>query len=194
MGLRYPRCRFDSCREHMKKLLFIQGIHNKENFTKSFREYLTSKNYKVIHFPEFYFVHQTDKQKELINKIENYLDTLPDNEKIVIVGHSFGGVLSYSLGEKYYNKISKIITVGSPHTVKFKWFKKIQEKLNYKNNIIEINPEIQNFSFGFYFDKTVPFIFTKYKNSKHINFFNNHNSFIKNKKITDKVLRESEEE
>lgn len=167
----------------MKKVIFIQGIHNFR-----FRNYLILKAFEsigmdVFYFPMFYTLHQTDKHLALIGEINSFLEK--EDGKFILVGHSFGGVISYSLKEELYKKIDSIITIASPHQVKFVWFRKIINKLPYKTHI-QVREQK---SYGFLFDTTVPFIFTKYNNSHiHKNLVGTHNIILNSSSLVKKLV------
>ena len=134
-------------------------------------------------FPLFYTLYEEDKQKHLISRINKYLEKSSD--QYILVGHSFGGIIAYSLSENAYKRINKIITIASPHRVPFKWFKRIINKIPYKQSV---NVEEQ-LSYGFLFDTTVPFIFTKHNSSKkHKNLLGEHNLILNNFEFITKIL------
>ena len=139
--------------------------------------------YDVIYFPHYYLLEDTKEHIKLIEKINEYLE---DSEhEHVLIGHSFGGIIAYSLSEKAYAKINKIITIGAPHRVPFNWFLEILAQLPYKK---KVNVKDQ-FSFGLFFDKTVPFLFTKHKSSKsHKVIFAKHNYILGDSSFLKKVL------
>ena len=167
----------------MNKVIFIQGIHNFR-----FRNYLIFKalesiGKEVYYFPMFYSLHQADKHLALINEINSFLEK--EEGKFILLGHSFGGVISYSLREDLYEKIDSIITIASPHQVRFKWFKKIINKIPYKKHI----KVREQRSYGFLFDTTVPFIFTKYNNSDpHQNLIGTHNFILNSRSLVKKII------
>ena len=157
----------------MKRIIFIQGILTSDMLCNDFLQDLRDNGFEVIYFPLFYKLHQVDKEKELINKINEFLQNTKDSEYIIL-GHPFGGMLSYCLDKENYKKVSKIITVASPHTLPYRWFKSIIKELNYDPDCK--SDHIKQSSVGSLFDTIVPFIFAKYKNSnKHRIFFGGHN-------------------
>ncbi len=138
---------------------------------------------EVHYFPMFYSLHHTNKQLALIHEINSFLEK--EDGQFILLGHSFGGIISYSLREDLYRKIDSIITIASPHQVNFDWFKRILVKLPYKTHI---KVRIQR-SYGFLFDTTVPFIFTKYLNShSHKNLIGTHNSILNRGSWVKKLL------
>lgn len=169
----------------MQKIVFIQGIHYLNFRTKPLFKALHSLGYEVVFFPLFYTVHQTEKQLELIEKINTYLKESITDEQVILLGHSFGGILAYSLDDEVYQKVSKIITVGSPHSVTYRWFQKTLNKLPYKQ---EVSVTLQR-SYGFFFDTTVPFVFTRHSSSiVHKNFWATHNQFLQSKRFVKKLF------
>ena len=166
----------------MQKIIFIQGIHNSPIRNKIILSLLQSLSGNVVYFPLFYTLEQTDKQLELIKTIDNYLEKSEGDH--IILGHSFGGIITYSLKEKNYRKVSQIITVASPHTVPFIWFKEILSKLPYKTTI-KVNKQK---SYGFLFDMTVPYLFTKYPQvDSHKTLLGTHNILLKSETFIKKI-------
>jgi len=173
----------------MTKVVFIQGIHNAENHNKLFLEQFRDAGMEVIHFPLFYTLKEYDRQLELIQKINEYMEET--DGRFIIIGHSFGGILSYCLREDLYQKVDKIITVASPHQVEFKWFKKILSRLPYRREVGV--PDQQ--SYGFVFDTTVPFIFTRYTSAqKHQNLIGTHNRILNSQKLVRNWIQALERE
>jgi hypothetical protein len=131
----------------------------------------------------FYSTEETHKHLKLIEEVNNFIEK--GSERFIILGHSFGGIISYSLRKELYNKIDKIITVASPHRANIKWLKELLRKIDYNKEINISN----NRSFGFFFDKTVPFFFTKYSRSScHKNLFGTHNSILHSKAIIKEII------
>jgi pimeloyl-ACP methyl ester carboxylesterase len=56
--------------------------------------------------------------KNLKPKIDKMLEGKPDGQKVNIIAHSFGGLLTRSLIQNDFddNKINKFVTIGTPHT------------------------------------------------------------------------------
>jgi len=140
----------------VKKVIFIQGIYTFNLRSRFVLKTLHSLGIEVVYFPMFYALHQTDKHIDLINQINCFLEK--ENGTFTIIGYSFGGIISYSLREDLYSKIDRIITIASPHQVKFKWFRKIIDRLPYKSDIKLERQE----TYGFFLDPVVPYTFTKY--------------------------------
>lgn len=167
----------------MKKVIFVQGIHN-----FSFRNYfifkaLRSLNFEVYYFPMMYSLNQSHKHLALIDEINTFLEKAEGT--FTLIGHSFGGVISYSLNDEHYDKIDRIITIASPHQVQFRWFKRILNKLPYKNNV----KVKEQRSYGFLFDTTVPFMFTKYDNSdSHKILVGTHNFVLNSSTLIKKLI------
>jgi pimeloyl-ACP methyl ester carboxylesterase len=169
----------------MKKVIFIQGIHNLQFRNKPLFKALHSLGYEVIFFPVFYAIHQTEKQLELLEKINTYLDESSPNEEFLLLGHSFGGILAYSLNDTSYQKVGKIITVGSPHSVTYKWFRNTLDKVPYREEV----PVALQRSYGFFLDTLVPFVFTRKPSAQvHKNFFGTHNQFLQSKRFVRKIF------
>ncbi len=166
----------------MQKILFIQGIHNSESRNKFLLNELQTQTNTTVYFPSLYTLSQTDKQLTLIDTINAYLEKSEDDH--IILGHSFGGIITYSLKTENYKKVSQIITIGSPHTVPFTFFKEIINKLPYKTTIKVAKQK----SYGLLFDATVPSVFTKYPQSKyHGILLGRHNSLLQSKSFIKKI-------
>ena len=167
----------------MTKILFIQGIHNfslREQFVKDVKE---ATGLEVVYFPYLYGLMDTDKQLELIGKVNAHI--AGDDSRYIILAHSFGGILAYCLEEKTYEKVEQIITFGAPHQVQFAWFKDTLSKLPYRT---EVDVPLQK-SCGFYFDFTVPFFFTRHPHAKsHTNHIGSHTSVPNRKKFFRKLI------
>lgn len=67
-----------------------------------------------------YFVFCYDWRKPIEHNKQKLSDFIQSNfsneEKINLVGHSMGGLISRSYTQAYPNKVNKLITVGSPHS------------------------------------------------------------------------------
>lgn len=168
----------------MERIIFIQGIHNFRLRNYSLFKLLKSMGHEVVHFPMFYSVNQTEKHKDLIDRLNTFLD---DNQyRYSLLGHSFGGIIAYSLKEEHYSKIDRIITVASPHQVRFKWFKRIVDRLPYVQQEIIVKDQR---SYGFFFDTTVPFIFTgRRRGVVHKNLIGTHNLILNSPSLIKKIL------
>mgnify|MGYP001588033599 CR=1 FL=1 len=134
----------------MKKIIFIQGIHDIPLKNKKLFKFLEKEGFEVVYFPLFYSVYDTEKQKELVRLVSGYIESSP--ESVSILGHSFGGVIAYSLDDEVYKKVNAIITVATPHGVSYKWFRNILVKLNYKER--EVSSQI---TIGMAYDLVVRF-------------------------------------
>ena len=167
----------------MKKIIFIQGIHNDGLMDRLMLESLEGMGFEVVYFPLFYTLYEPEKQRWLIEQINDFLGGI--EERVIVLGHSFGGILTYSLRDDLYVKIEKIVTVASPHRVRLGWFKEILAKLPYKKDV-KVDEQI---SYGLLFDKTVPFIFTKYHQSdRHHILPATHNEVLTTRSLIRKLL------
>ena len=167
----------------MRKIIFIQGIHNFELRNRFILAALRAAGFEVSFFPIFYTVHQTRKQLELIGKIEAHLAASDD--RFILLGHSFGGILAYSLREELYAKVDRIITVAAPHQVGFGWFRSVLARLPYRSDVSVQHQE----SYGFLFDTTVPFIFTRYAGAgRHRNLLGTHNRLLNSRTFVNRLL------
>ena len=167
----------------MKKIIFIQGIHNPPERDEPLLEAIRSLGHEVQYFPMLYTLEESDKQLALIQDINAFLEKQSDT--FTILGHSFGGIISYSLRDDVYTKVDSIITVASPHRVPFAWFKVILDKLPYKRNIT-VNDQR---SYGFLFDRTVPFVFAKYENTQSFRLlWGRHNRILLDDSVVKEIL------
>jgi len=160
----------------MLKILFIQGIHNfslKERFIKDVSE---ATEMEVVHFPLLYGLTETAKHAELIQKIDAYIEQSDD--RFIILAHSFGGILAHCLSDHTYEKVDKILTFASPHSVPFGWFTELVQRLPYR---AQVPVSIQK-SCGFFFDLNVPFFVTRNPHAHaHKNFLGTH-TFVPDRK------------
>lgn len=161
-----------------KTIIFVCGLLTPKWAVKKWRKYLT-KNFQdyTIHFVgNFkYKFEDIETMKTLIQEVNTLIN---NSSSTILIGHSMGGILVSSLPKGAYdsNKIEKIITINTPHTMNIQrrdilTINKIREKLNYSNNY---DTNIPTLTFGGYFDTTVPKKYTKTPNSKHINLWFEH--------------------
>ena len=169
----------------MKKIIFIQGIHNDGVMDRLMLESLEAMGFEVVYFPLFYTLYEPEKQLALISRINEFLEALDEGERVVVLGHSFGGIIAYSLRDDLYTKVEKIVTVASPHRVGFKWFRDIRDQLPYKKDVV-VDEQI---SYGLLFDGRVPFFLTKYPKAKHYHvFLSAHNTVLTSRSLIRKLV------
>lgn len=166
----------------MKKVIFIQGIHDFSIKNKKLINFLNESGFEVIYFTAFYTVIDIKEQKKLLTKINQYIKESP--EIVSILGHSFGGILAYSLDEESYKKIYSIVTVGSPHTLKHKWFLKVISDVGYKKHTVR-----KQTSVGMSDDILVDKKYTNYSTELPYYVLTGfHETILRNKKIMQKVI------
>lgn len=157
----------------MANIIFIQGILHPDINSKKLISELTKAGHQVTFFPSFYFIIDTNKHFDLIAKVNEFLKT--HDGEYVVVGHSFGGVLAHCLSPEVYTKISKIITVASPHIGKNPLVRAAVSKLPYQHNLW-----VRRITIGYYFDTIVPFWDTRHpQTSKHITRMGMHGSLLR---------------
>lgn len=69
----------------MKKVIFIQGIHDFSIKNKKLINFLNESGFEVIYFTAFYTVIDIKEQKKLLTKINQYIKESP--EIVSILGH-----------------------------------------------------------------------------------------------------------
>ncbi len=109
MGLRYPRCRFDSYREHkkMKKILLIHGVFRNPKFLIPLAERLRKDGYIVETFSYPFMPKSFHLFENFIKKVEEFR---PDT----IIGHSTGGNIAVRQINQIQDYVKRIICIGSP--------------------------------------------------------------------------------
>lgn len=156
----------------MANIIFIQGILHPESNSKQFIAELTKQGHQVTFFPLFYFITETKKHHSLIEKVNHFLDT--SDQEFIIVGHSFGGILAHCLRLDLYHKISKIITIASPHAGKNPVVLHAISKLPYHQDL-----GTQRITLGYFLDVVVPFWDTRHpQTDKHILRIGGHTSAL----------------
>lgn len=166
----------------MKKIIFIQGIHDIPLKNKKLLGFLADQGFEVKYFPCFYTLYDTEKQKDLISDISKYVRNQP--EKVSILAHSFGGIVAYSLEDEVYKKIDNIVTVATPHSIKHIWFAKLTSKLNYKERNVG-----KQVAIGMLYDFVVRFKHAGRKASLPDYIFPGfHESLLRDKKCMKKVV------
>ena len=166
----------------MRKIIFIQGIHDITAKNKKLFSFLEQEGFEVKYFLLFYSVYDTEKQKYLAQIISESIKE--DLEDVSILGHSFGGIIAYSLDDEVYKKIKTIVTVSSPHRLRYKWFKSILSKLNYKERVVS-----SQISVGMLYDFVVRFHHAgRSASAPDIILPGFHESLLRNKIIMKKVI------
>lgn len=151
------------------KIVFIQGIHNYSLGKRFLADVSEATGLEITHFPMDYGLFDHKKHLDLLKQVENAV--VRTNGKIIILAHSFGGILAHSLSDETYTKVEKVITLATPHGLPTTAFKRLTGHLSYRSKL----PVPLQESCGFYMDLTVPYFFTKNKNSaRHLNHIGTH--------------------
>jgi hypothetical protein len=166
----------------MKRVVFIQGIHDIPIKNKKLLEFLREEGVEVKYFPVFYTIYDIEKQKELILSISQYIRN--GTESVSILAHSFGGIIAYSLDDEVYSKVDSIVTVATPHSLKYLWFKGLISKLNYKEREVRLQVSI-----GMSYDLVVRFYHAGRKATAPDHVLSGfHESLLRNKKCMKRVV------
>ena len=108
-------------------------------------------------------------------------------KKIVIFAHSFGGILAKTainrIPEKYQKNII-LVTMASPHTLKYANVDNITKKLKTPENI----QNVKIFTFGGIFDVVVPAIYAHIEKTQKMDLQSEHLMFLYSKEIMNKVF------
>ncbi len=171
-----------------KNIIFIPGIVTYYWMLKNWRKELNKKfpNDDIYFIDEFYFYTQKEKLDKIIEKILKILD---NNQDTYIIAHSFGGILATSVYFKNnHHNIKKIIMMGSPVSYKAFWLREIKEYLGFDK---KIDKKIEIKTYGGYFDLIVLNKYSFFDKKNHKSFFCGHKSFLFNKRIIKKILKEN---
>lgn len=97
----------------MKTVILLHGLHmHSIHFFFMKKELKKDKNLDIRGFD----YHSVLFKESILDKLNNLVDSIPQENEIVLVGHSLGGLVSrlYLSKFKPQRKI-KLITLGSPH-------------------------------------------------------------------------------
>ena len=145
-------------------------------------------------FDKVFYIHpEKIKVKKIVSGLEKSLEkTFSDkkfDKKIIIFGHSFGGVLAKTaiskLSKKNREKII-LVTMGTPHSMKYGMVGEIREYLKTPDDL----KNTKVFSFGGIYDTVVPAKFAHTKNSVKVDFLCWHMMFLYSKKILENIFKE----
>lgn len=161
-----------------KSIIFVCGLLTPKWAVKPWKKYLQKAypNYKIHVIGNTKYTFKDIKtMKLLISKIEKLV---LNSSSSILIGHSMGGILVGSLAQEIYtsNKIEKIITINSPHTMNIKkpnifTINDVRREVNYKENFDTFQKTL---TFGSYFDMTVPKKYAHTLHSKKVNLFMEH--------------------
>ena len=169
----------------MKKVIYVQGIHDMPFKNRKLFKAITTSGFEVIYFPALYSVYSLKKQKELISLIEKFIDDLGKKERVTILAHSFGGILAYSLRTDTYKKVDTIMTVASPHNVGL--LNKTKISLGYNPNV-KVKKQV---TVGMMNDLIVSYKNTRYREGvNHYDIKGGHECMFNNDVCMSRVISE----
>lgn len=106
--------------------LILHGFPDKASSWKKLGQYLTELGHDVVvpslrgyypsYSPEAVADYDLNFLSEDILGILSYLEI----EKVIIVGHDWGGVLAWHFSHLYPNRIERLVTISVPHPLTFK--------------------------------------------------------------------------
>jgi len=171
------------------KIIFIPGIKTPKWYLRSWKKDL-QKNFpqaEIIFLDNFfYWWWQIPKLEKII---QQGTKNLQKEKPIILIAHSFGGILAKSIIRQDRKKqIIALITMASPHNFNFLGIKRTKKLIKSPDFVT-----IPTFTFGGYLDFIVPFPTTKTKNSHHHNFWTMHLGWIfsaKKRAIITKLIKE----
>lgn len=172
-------------------IIFIPGIFNPKFFQKLWKKEAKKQNFNFIEFKHpFYSYWSIKKMKELeYEGIQIFKKH--KNEELIVICHSFGGILINIILSKLKDyKIKKIILMASPVNMDIFGMKKRKKILGYNKNL---RYKTKLTTYGGYFDPIVPHIWTKYHNEEHINLLSEHLLFLFSRKIIKKIINSIKE-
>ena len=187
-----------------KIAIFIQGTDvekNSNQFDKIFNE-LKKRGINTIYFPFNYKLPNNKKDLEKDSLIYNFKQEIilqiialqRQNKKVILIGHSFGGLILNSILNEYkFENIEKIITIATFHKLKSKLIQRIKNlnpfnsklnKLQTSKQLLEVRKDLRQnlqykdissnnlyknkcYTIGFSLDPIVPADSTKMLYSKH---------------------------
>ncbi|MCH8520204.1 MAG: GPI inositol-deacylase [Nanoarchaeota archaeon] len=159
-----------------QRVIFVCGLQTPSWAAKKWKKYLEKKfkNHTIHVIGDCKYQFKDIKtMKKLILEIENLIQ---NSTSSILIGHSMGGILISSLNKELYklDKIKKIITINSPHTMNVVrpntfTINNVRYELGYNTNFDIINKNIKILTIGGNFDLTVPRKYSKTPNSRHIN-------------------------
>lgn len=169
------------------KVLFIPGINHKFFYSNIWRDEVEKVGYEFITFKKEYYSYFSIRQ--INDMVKQGIKLVEENQKakLIIVCHSFGGILIHCILHKMKKyKIEKIFLMASPLNMKYFGMDIKKEKLDVDPNLV-INSKV--YSYRGYLDLIVPFIYTKKKGCiKHQNLIAGHMYFLFSRKFIKKVI------
>lgn len=109
-------------------ILILHGFPDKASSWKNTAEFLTELGHDVVlpslrgYDPSYSPEAVTDYDLNFLNEdilgILSYLEI----EKVMIIGHDWGGVLAWHFAHLHPNRIERLVTISVPHPITFKKF------------------------------------------------------------------------
>ncbi len=168
------------------RILFVPGIKTWQWYLTGWKKDLvkTFPEAEIIFLDKPIYLHTQKKKCEQI--VEQGVEILNDGIPTIVLAHSYGGILAKTMiGRAKSNKVKKLITMASPHTMKgfgvqsTKDFLKTPEKVS-----------VETITFGGFLDPVVPYKYTQTSNSQHKNIKCEHMAFLLSETIR-KIILES---
>ena len=170
--------------EDVGKVYFIAGILHLDTNTEKIKESIEKElgnneegKIEVVAFDDIFYIHSDYKETEEIianikyNLNKDYREALKNNKKIILFGHSWGGILAKTAISEFLADVKKIsseedytkikgsivlVTMATPHTLTYGSANIAKVSLEVPENI----EDIKIFTFGGIFDVIVPVKFT----------------------------------
>lgn len=178
------------------KIYFVSGILHLAIKTKVWKKTLKKEfpEMDTEFFDTIFYVHM---EKRKINKIiselkislEKTLANKNFNQKIIIFGHSFGGILSQTAISRLPKQLQKrivLVTLGTPHSMNHGG---VSEARKYLKTPADLK-NTKVFTFGGVYDMVVPAKFSHTKQSHAQDILSDHMMFLHSKKTLKKVFAE----
>jgi pimeloyl-ACP methyl ester carboxylesterase len=197
----------DISNNDINSVLFIPGFMAGDISTHLTRKHIEKHN--ISAFPSgmsFNHGFRENQIKELINKIEIIKEELDSKNKMVLVGHSLGGVYAKEISKLRPDLIDKIITMGSPLFDKhgsgsssmvsslYNFINKESELSEFELSILEnydVLPEVESHSFYSKTDGVVHWetsLYPESENHHNYEFDCSHCGMIFDNKVVNKII------
>ena len=169
------------------KVYFIAGVLHLDTNTEKIKESIEKKlsvdnknKVEMVAFDDIFYIHSDYKESEKIiasikyNLYKDYGKVLKNNKKVILFGHSWGGILAKTaisefletsrskLSNKDYDKLKNsivLVTMATPHTLTYGSANIAKISLEVPENV----KDLKIFTFGGTFDIIVLVKFTHIK-------------------------------
>ena len=175
-----------------QKILFIPGIFNPRWYQKYWRALCTEHGFEYIELENPYYSYwRIESMEEVIEEwVEKFKEY--ENEELIVICHSFGGILINCILQRLGNyKIKKLVILASPLQMNILGMRKRKKLLKYNPDLNYDATKI--ISYGGYIDLIVPCVWTRYKDEEHHTVFGEHFYFLFSKRFIRKILKSLEE-